>query len=262
MAATVVIGPRRHVWWGDSRRHARPERVLLVTALLGWMVLVLHQVLSAQGVSVVDALVGFSSGDLHGDRPPVGRALAMHVTMWTAMIAATMLPSIRLNVRYVALRCPRRLRRAAMIEVVAGWTLIWAAAAIVISSTAWLLLRGAGRVGAVALAFGVAAAWQLTVRKRLSLARCHRTTAPPLGRRAAGVACRRFGFGLGGSCVLSCWALMMPMALLDHHLLVVAPLTAVSWYERTRPHRQLRPRVTAAAVAGIGLATVAALAVV
>ena len=207
----------------------------------------------------MDALIGFESGDLHGDQPSAGRALAMHVAMWTAMIAATMLPLIRLNVRYVALRCPRGLRRAAVIDIVAGWALAWAATAMIISTTAWLMLRQAGTVGAVAIAFGAATVWQLTARKQISVARCHRTTAPALGRRAARVACRRFGFALGGSCVLSCWALMVPMAVLDHHLLVVGPLAAVSWYERTRPHHQLRQQVTAAAVAAIGLLTVAAL---
>jgi predicted metal-binding membrane protein len=209
-----------------------------------------------RGVSLVDALIGFESGDLHVDRPGLGRALAMHVAMWTAMIAATMLPLIRVNVRYVALRCPGRLRRLAMMDIVAGWAVAWVAAAIIIATAAWLMLGAAGPTGAVALAFGAATVWQLTARKQISVARCHRTMAPALGRRAARVACRRFGFALGGSCVLSCWALMMPMALLDHHLLVVGPLTAVSWYERTRPHRQLRPGVTAAAVAGIGLASV------
>lgn len=228
-------------------------------ALFGWTILLIHQALSMRGVSVMDALIRFDSGDLHGDRPGMGQALAMHVAMWTAMIAATMLPLIRLNVSYVALRCPRRLRRAAIIDIAAGWAVAWAAAAIIISTAAWLLARAAGPAGAVAIAFGAAAVWQLTARKQISVARCHRTTAPALERRAARVACRRFGFAVGGSCVLSCWALMVPMALLDHHLLVVGPLAGVSWYERTRPHGQLRQGVTAAVVAGIGLASIAAL---
>ncbi len=244
---------------------AGPDRALHVAAALGWAVLVLHQVVGSLRMPLSDALIGFEPAYAHrdGDRgaASLGLDVLVHGVLWIAMIAATMLPSIGENVRFVALRCPRRLRRAAAVDVVGGWIAAWSIAALLIGGAAWSLVHGIGQLASVAVAFVAAAGWQLTARKRISMARCHRTVAPPVERRAARAACRSYGFGLGVECGLRCWALMLPMAVLHHHLLAVVPLAAVSWYERGRPHALLRQRTTASAVAAIGLGTVGVLAV-
>lgn len=241
------------------------DRAFHVAAVVGWAVLVLHQVVGSLRMPLRDALFGFEPAYALGDRnrgpASLGLDVLVHGVLWLAMIAATMLPSIGENVRFVALRCPRRLRRAAAVDVVGGWIAAWSVAALLIGGAAWSLVRGLGQLPAVAVAFVAAAAWQLTARKRISMARCHRTLAPPVERRAARAACRSFGFGLGVECGLRCWALMLPMAVLHHRLLAVVPLAAVSWYERGRPHALLRQRTTASVVAAIGLGTVGALAV-
>jgi len=212
------------------------------------------------GLPLIDAVVRFEPDYLHSEQAPIELTVVVHSVMWAAMIAG-MLPSISGNLRFVVLRCPRRLRRSVIIDVFAGWVAAWSVAAVLLAGLAWLLVHGAGRLPAVAIAFAVAAVWQLTARKRISLARCHRTMAPPLERSGARVTGRRFGLALGAECAVSCWALMLTMAVLHHHLLAVVPLTAVSWYERMRPHAQLRQHVTASAVAAVGLATVGTLAV-
>lgn len=261
MAVAVVLGIRRPRWWSSRQRHRGPEGALTVAAVFGWALLMAHQVASSVGVPLIDAVVGSEPAYLHNDQAPLALTVAAHGLMWVAMIAATMLPSINGNLRFVALRCPRRFRRAMIIDIVAGWVAAWSVAAALLAGSAWLLVHGVGALPAIAMAFAIAVVWQLTARKRLSLARCHRTMAPPLERRSARLIGRRFGLALGTECAVSCWALMLTMAVLHHHLLAVVPLAAVSWYERMRPHAQLRQHVTASAVAAVGLVTVSALAV-
>lgn len=180
----------------------------------------------------------------------------MDLEMWMAMVAGTMLTLIAPNVRFVALRSTRRSRTAATVDVVTGWALVWAGVGTFLAVGTWLLARATGRLTALVITFVVASAWQLSWRKRLSLARCHRTFSPPLDRRSARPACRRFGVRLATDCAASCWALMAAMAVSQHRLLVVVPLAWVSWYERRRPHHDPRGGVTAAVTALVGVLAV------
>jgi predicted metal-binding membrane protein len=88
-------------------------------------------------------------------------------------------------------------------------------------------------------ALGGAAAWQLTPWKRRALFACRRTVPlPPLGRKAD-LACLRYGAQQGRRCILSCWPIMVVMAVAGHvHLLgmvvlaglvVVEELPLVGW---------------------------------
>ena len=216
----------------------RSAQLLLVVAAGGWLLLGAHTVHSA-----VDHR--HPSGDLW--------AAAAGPAMWGAMVAATMLPSIVPNARFVALRSPRRRRGGAVLDVVTGWAAVWLPVAVVLWAGTSLVERTVGRLGLIAVAFATAAAWQCTNRKRLSVARCGRTFAPPLSGPEARRACRRFGTRLGVECSASCWALMAAMAAGGHRLLVVLPLGWVTWYERRRPHHDPPVAATAAVVAVTGV---------
>ncbi len=240
--------------WRAARRR-RPGRWVLVVAGLGWVVLVGHAVfdgwLHAHGSSAPPDRGGYPVGGVTATTDV--RTWVADIGMWVAMVVATMLPLIAANVRFVGLRSPRHSRTAATMDVVTGWAAVWLAALVLVWVGTTVLQQTVGRTGTVALAFGAAAAWQNGRRKRLSVARCHRTFAPPLAVVAARRACRRFGVRLGADCVASCWALMAAMAACGHSLGVIAALGWVSWYERRRPHHDppIASTVTVIAVTGI-----------
>lgn len=212
-------------------RVPRPDRWLWGLALAGW------------GTLTALSVVGGSHAS---------GALGAHALAGTAMVAV-MAPLIGPNVRYATRRSPARARRTVAAGVVAGWTVVWLAAATVLGAGAWALARFVGDVGALALVTAVAVAWQWTPLKRRSVARCDRRLAPPLDRRRAGRAARQFGVVLGRDCVLSCWPLMGLMAAAGHAVLVAAACTAVAWYERRRrPHHDPATRELALVIAAIG----------
>jgi predicted metal-binding membrane protein len=86
---------------------------------------------------------------------------------------------------------------------------------------------------------------------------CRRTIPlPPQGRRAD-AACARFGLRQAWRCVVTCWPLMLLMALVPVHVTVMAVLAGFMYAEeRTRLGRQMvRPAAALLVVAAIGLAT-------
>jgi predicted metal-binding membrane protein len=213
----------------DLLRSRRPEWWLWAVAVAGWAVLA--------------AVVG--PGHHHD------ASAGVYAAAWAAMIAVAA-PLIARNVRYAALRSPRGARAGVAVAVVAGWALAWAGAAVVLGTVAWLLAAALGDGATIALAAAGAVGWQHAPLKRRSLARCHRVVAPPLGRRSRR-ASWRYGVGLGRDCVLSCWPLMLLMAVAGHDLAVVAVCGAAAWYERRRAHHDPATRGTCLVIAGLGL---------
>ena len=185
-----------------------------------------------------------------------GGSAGPHAAAWAAMIALTA-PLTARNVRYAALRSRRDARAGVAAAVLAGWALVWAGAAVVLGAAAWSLTAAAGAAAATGLVTAAAVGWQRTPVKRRSLARCHRVVAPPLSRRTR-LASWRYGAGLGRDCVLSCWPLMTLMAVAGHGLAVVAACAGVAWYERRRPHHDQATRVTSLVVAAVGVAAAVA----
>ena len=212
---------------------SRPGGWLEGIAGAGWLAL------------VVLALPGGHAG--HAAAP-----LGTHVVGWIAMVAV-MAPLIAPNVRYAAARSPSRARRAVAVDVVSGWALVWAGAAVVLAVGTGLLAAGTGTSAAVATTTVVAAAWQWTPLKRRAVARCGRRLAPPLDRERARRVARRFGVDLGRDCALSCWPLMALMAAAGHAVPVTAACVGVAWYERRRrPHHAPATYATSLAVVVIG----------
>lgn len=243
----------------------RPQLWLTIAAAVGWIGLVAHEVTHRVATASSDSGAPSVQADHGHGHMGVGSAgsgsvvvdVTMQAVMWAAMIAI-MLPLIAPNVRFVTLRSPVLQRQRVACAIVAGWSIVWAAAAVLLAIGTWLAVQGVGQVGAIAVLIVVAVGWHLSPVKRRSAARCHRTFAPPLDADETSIECRRFGMRLGVDCVASCWALMAVMGAAGHSVLAVAPLFWVSWYERRRrPHHDPRTATTAGVMVCTGVALIA-----
>jgi predicted metal-binding membrane protein len=155
---------------------------------------------------------------------PVGVAIGGWALMSVAMMVPVTLPALR----HVGLNSIRRRRWWAMAVYVASYLAGWVLFGVLALTLVWAL-RSTGLgdrqllVGALVIATG----WQLTRWKRRAVLACQRTVPlPPTGWRAD-YGCAHFGIRQAGRCVISCWPLMLLMAVLGHgSLLVMAALTA------------------------------------
>ena len=211
------------------------------------------------------ALAAAPGSHLHGGMAEGGLAawasLGEHAALSIAMVAV-MTPLIAGNVRYAALRSPRRARFGVTLAVTAGWVSIWLVPAVGIAMASWLAMVALGTVASIALVTILAVGWQWSEAKRLSLTRCHRVFAPPLSPGRGRAASRCYGRDIGRSCVVSCVPFMALMAVSGHSVVVAVPVAGIAWYERwRRPHHDPARGLTSAAVAAVGVeaAAIAAL---
>lgn len=252
--ASTRLDPRG---WSRSLWRPGPERWVWSVSLAGWAVLMWSAVgwypLGAQGsgYSWQHHAVLPLAPDAAQATPGALESAGMHLLLWVAMAAATMLPLIAGNLRTIGLRSPRSRRTLATVEVAAGWSAVWVAAGA--AGTAALMAASAVLPGwvAVLLVCGAAVAWQFTRLRDAAVARCHRVLAPPLGRGASS-ACRRFGVSLGWASVLGCWPSMALMSLSGHNLLVVAVLGWLAWRDVRLPHNRPGRWTSAAVLTGVG----------
>jgi predicted metal-binding membrane protein len=184
--------------------------------LLAWVVLAVTFVASAGGSETSMAgmpgmadMAGMAA--VRGGAHPGSTFLETSaIATWSLMVVAMMLPATVPAIRHVAVNSLRRRRRRAIALFVAVYLTVWVAfgALVLVLASLW---SGAGGAAVPALALGVAAAWQLTGRKRRALLDCHRTSPlPPRGWRAS-AAVLRFASINALACVRSCWAMMLAM---------------------------------------------------
>lgn len=233
-----------------------PERWVWPVAAAGWAILVWGAVgwhpLGGSAMAAHDhAGMTGHAGMTHPAVSSLAATAGLHLALWAAMIAATMLPLIARSLRAVGLRSPLGRRTRATLEVASGWSLVWLAAGVVVS----LALVATAGVVPHALAVGVVCAaavgWQFTRVRRIALARCHRTFAPPLGRGAASASVG-FGLSLGRDCLLSCGASMALMAVAGHQPVVVVALGWLAWRDMRRPHDSPGTATAVAVLIGVG----------
>jgi predicted metal-binding membrane protein len=202
---------------------------------------------------------GAHAGGADGMPQRAGPALADGLPRWGAMAGAMMLPGALPAVRHVADHSLRWRRGRAQAAFVATYLAIWLAfGAALLTLLAWAHLRGGV---ALTLALAVAAAWQLTPRKRRALWDCHRSSPlPPRGWPATrGVV--RFARRNAVACVSSCWPLMAVMTVATGAQLIwMVALTGLSAAEKLvqRPRSLTRHGAAWLAIAA-GVAAVASL---
>jgi len=187
----------------------------------------------------------------HGHLDPAHLGVGLAVVWWTVMAAATILPWLVADARWIALRSLPRLHHRA-IAVFAGaflliWTLVGAAA---IAATAPLHEAST----AVAIALALAAAWHVTPARRRVLRRCAISRAPAIRGPRAAVDWARSGAVAGGRCVTTCFALMLPMAILHSPVLMIGAALVVASERRPGPNPERRAGRPAEALALLGLA--------
>lgn len=164
---------------------------------------------------------------------------------WMVMSVAMMVPMVAGSIRLSAQRSFWRRRHRAAAGFLTGYLACW-----LLVGVAVLLLPLRAGPAETAIAFVVAAVWQLTPWKRRALVACHwRMPLAPRGWRADRD-CLRFGWGCGLRCFVSCWALMLACFLSGHALAATAAGAAVGLAERYLVRDQ-RLLAAALVVAGI-----------
>lgn len=178
---------------------------------------------------------------------------SMPFAAWALMCVAMTTPLTLPAVRHVYRNSIRARRQWASLLYILAYTVIW----LVFGAVALLLPLPTVAPQWIAVTLLVMAGlWQLTRTKTRALRACRRTVPlPPQGRRAD-IACVRFGIQQGWRCLVSCWPLMLLMALVPVHLAVMGALAAFMYAEeRTKLGREMvRQAAALLAVAAIGVA--------
>lgn len=196
--------------------------VLVAIAWLGLAAMLLGQS-SAQrpGGALWWCMAGMTSGSSSAG---VAASVLRGLPMWASMSAAMMLPAAVPAGHRVALDSPQGPWRAVLVFA-AIYLLAWLAFGVLALYLRALAAAGSGV--ALIAALGLAAAWQLTPYKRRALHACRRGAAPSpqMGESRHDVA--RFALRSSGSCIASCWAIMLAMAMIGSAQLIwAAGLTA------------------------------------
>lgn len=213
----------------------RPEWWLTAVAAAGWLGLLVLAVAAP------------------GAHRPAGPGALPH---WTLMSVAMMLPLALPAARHVGLNSLRSRRGRAMGLYAAAYLLVWVGFGVLALAVSAPAVRSPTALAVPAVLL-LAAGWQLTPYKRRAILACRRTVPlPPVGRRAD-AACLRFGLLQAWRCVVSCWPVMLLMAVAGHlHVAVMAALTAALLAEERskRATDVLRPLAVAFAAAAVVLA--------
>jgi len=236
--AALPLPYSRWRWW--LWRH--PESWILLLSAGAWFFFIANGAFEALRTSPIPHADAAYAGHNHAltlHLPGAWPALAAH---WPLMIAAMMFPPLIGQLRVVAARSLWYRRNRAMALFIGGYSVLWILFGV--STEAGLQLQRTlwrdSLVFLVPLCFLMAAFWQLTPRKRLSLVTCHATVPlAPTGWRAD-LDCWRYGSRIAASCCMSCWALMLACAAAHHALWAMLVVTCVAWSERfLRRPRQL-----------------------
>lgn len=223
------------VTWHAARRLPRP---LIVASAAGWALVAAEDpVPSLAPLCLIAATVSEATTTRVAAALAVTTPLAL-VLAWAAMLLAMMPPLLAPPLLHVSHRSLTRRRVRAVALFVFAYAVVWFAAGTLLAAWAVALgsLARAAGLPPLALATLLAAAWQATPLKQISLNRCH--SLPPLsafGFRADADALR-YGADHAVWCVGACWAFMLlPLAADDPlHWIVMGAVTLVALVERVR----------------------------
>jgi predicted metal-binding membrane protein len=169
-------------------------------------------------------------------------ALDQMLGAWAVMALAMAPPLTMPMLRYVAARsfAFRRMRALALFLI--GLLCPWLAAGVLGVALLAVVPVPDGRLGAIA--FALAALWEVTPFKRRALRRCHRTMALAADGWRADRDCFVFGCARGQDCFIGCWAMMLAVMFADHAPAAILITQAMAFAER----RVREPRVERCAV--------------
>lgn len=184
-------------------------------------------------------------GRPHVHHHGAGAGFSAGLTGWVLMVIAMMLPTLIAPTRFAAFRSLWPRRHRAILGLLVGYVAVWTLAGVLWQGILALTRWSPGPV-ACAIAFAVAAAWQITSAKRRSLKACHRSRPlRPYGWRAD-FDCLRYGWEHGTQCLVSCWLLMIAAMLPANSLVAMVGVAIISIVERYS--LKLRPAAIPAAL--------------
>jgi len=221
-------GTVREDWRAFALR--TPDWWLGAASLVAWMAL-------------TAMFLAMATGSMHtGHGAPASTGSTSHtyaalLGSWALMVVAMMLPLVREQARWLALRSLRRHHRRVVVAFTGAYLAPWVAlGAIAIAALAPVR----GEAWAVALALAAAAVWQCAPARRRLLRRCGAQRAPAV-RGARALADRlRGGLLAGRRCVGTCGPLMLPMAIAHHPALMAGAALVVASERRAAPNPETR----------------------
>jgi predicted metal-binding membrane protein len=215
----VAAAIRRRLAW------PHPEWWALALSAAAWLVI------------VATALFTAASGDSHHASLSHSINLTTSLKNWLLMTVAMMFPLSIGAIQATAHRSLWRRRHRA----IAGWLVGYLAVWLLVGVTLWListLLLTRPMLASrsvVAIAFLLAASWQVAPTRARALARCHHTQPiAPAGWRAD-YDCVRYGWTMGVWCSMTCGALMVACWLVGHGppgVIAMAFATLIGFTER------------------------------
>jgi predicted metal-binding membrane protein len=244
-----ALGP---VLTPEARRGLRAPafRWSLAPALLAWAMMLwlalqarpLELCIAPRAAALDGALAGIAAAFATVDP-------ARWTGEWAVMIVAMMFPLLVPSIGHVAARSFAARREWSVALFVAGYALVWSAAAAAISS-ALLIARGSLAATDLASAAGLigcalAALWQLSPAKARAINRCHGTMPLRAFGPAADRDAVRFGLVHGYRCVRACLPTMTLPLLGGHGLGTMAIVSVILLAERA----QRSPQYGASAIA-------------
>ena len=228
-----------------ARQRARVATPILLLSAVTWMMLLVNtgSVITVAHCPVTDSGVSpVSFQMLLAMNPPSALTAG-----WVLMVVAMMSPTVIAPLQHLIERSFKRRMLRSVTLFVLGYAAIWMAAGALLVSATLLLNLIAPRSYLPLLGVGIVAlVWQCSPIKQRCLNRLHNHSELAAFGLAADRDALHFGITHGIWCFGSCWALMLlPMLLLEGHLVAMAVVTFLITSERLEQPRPLiwRPRL-------------------
>lgn len=160
-------------------------------------------------------------------------SLLLDTRNWLLMVVAMMLPLTTESIRVTSSRSLWSRRHRAILGFIVGYLSLWLIAGVLTSmSTMFVSQLGGRSLVFAALAFAMAAIWQLSGYRQRAWMSCHRTMPLAPAGWPAHRDCFCYGWGIGSQCLRTCWFTMAACALTNHSLVLMVCAALVGFRER------------------------------